>query len=277
VHHGGWAGGYSAYYAQLPEKKLSVIVMGNHTDFFTDLDVDNKDGGLTHNILKLLIGYEEESINDDKSGIQDGNKSAETNIDQAESDLDLSGKYMEPLSSCVWEIRKENRFYYIDDCSGNVTKILYYGNGIFKSADGRQVYTVFQNNEHIPECIRLQDGNINRTFYPFYTDKINISELKAYEGKYFCEKLGVAYNVKIDKSKLFISNENRQNNALDFYYMPAIKDTFICEHPNKYISYYCTTFNRNSDNDIISFSYRDNQKTLRENFVFMKMSCNKLK
>ena len=83
----------------------------------------------------------------------DENKSAETNICQIELDLYLSGKYMEPLSSCIWNIRKENESYYIEDCSGNVTKIIYYGNGIFKSADKRQVYTVLQNNIHIPKCI----------------------------------------------------------------------------------------------------------------------------
>ena len=181
VHHGGSAGGYSAYYTQLPEKKLSVIALGNHTNFYHDLDVCNKDGGLTHSILKLLIGNEDGRANKVEIGNEDGNESAEANIH----------------------------------------------------------------------------------------DKINASKLKAYEGSYRCEKLGVTYNVKIDNDKLFISNENRQNSNLDLYYTPASRDTFISV-PNKYIHYYCTTFSRDSNNEITSFSYRDDNETLQEKFVFVK-------
>ncbi|WP_263484317.1 serine hydrolase [Clostridium sp. FP1] len=265
IQHGGCAGGYSAYYALLPEKKLSVIVFGNHTGFFHDIDVCNEDGGLTHGILKLLIGYEDEKASEDE------NESAETNINQAEFDLDLSGKYMDPISSCIWNIRKKKDTYYVDDYLGNSTKIFYYGDGVFKSVDKSKTYTVVENNKHISEGIQLHSGKIDRTFYPFCGEKIDNSELKVYEGSYYCENLGVSYNVMVDNHKLFISNENRHNNALDLYYTPAIRDTFISA-PNNYIPYYCTTFSRDANNEIISFSYRDDEETLRENFVFVKMA-----
>jgi len=264
VHHGGLAGGYSAYYAQLPEKKLSVIVLANHTNLYHDIDLLNEDGGLTNSVLKLLIGYVGESDSKEE------NESAETNINQVEFDLDLSGKYMDPISSCIWNIIKKNNTYYVEDYSGNSTKIYYYGDGVFKSVDKKKIYKVVKNDKHLLECIQLLYGKIDRKFYPFCGEKIDDSELKVYEGSYYCEKIGVSYNVKIDNDKLFISNENRHNNAVDLYYTPAIRDTFISV-PNKYIPYYCMTFSRDSNNEIISFSYRDDEETLRENFVFVKM------
>lgn len=244
-----------------------MIVFGNHTGFFHDIDVCNEDGGLTHGILKLLIGYEDEKASEDE------NESAETNINQVEFDLDLSGKYMDPISSCIWNIRKKKDTYYVDDYLGNSTKIFYYGDGVFKSVDKSKTYTVVENNKHIPEGIQLHSGKVDRTFYPFCGEKIDNSELKVYEGSYYCEKLGVSYNVMVDNQKLFISNENRHNNALDLYYTPAIRDTFISA-PNNYIPYHCTTFSRDANNEIVSFSYRDDEETLRENFVFVKMGIN---
>ena len=89
-------------------------------------------------------------------------------------------------------------------------------------------------------------------------------------GSYRCKKLDVSYNVKIHDGKLFIRNENLHNNALDLYYTHAIKDTFISDH-NSHIGNYCTTFSRDSNNEIDSFLYRDDTQTLRENFIFMKI------
>lgn len=184
VHHGGWAGGYSAYYAQLPEKKSSVIVLGNHTDFMYDLDFAFKNGGLTESILKLLIGYE------NKDGSREENKS--DNIGQSEIDSKLP-------------------------C------------------------------EHI-----------------------NASQLKFYEGSYCCEKLNVSYNVKVDNGKLFVSNNNLHNNAMDLYYTFANKDVFISDN-NSYNGNRHITFMRGSDNGIVSFSYGDDEQNLRGNFMFVKI------
>lgn len=262
VHHGGWAGGYSAYYAQLPEKKSSVIILGNHTDFMYDIDFGFKNGGLTESILKLLIGYENERDNTEEKQYD--------NINLIEFDFNLSGEYIDQESSCLWNITKKNGIYYVEDSLGNSTKILYYGNSVFKSADKEKIYTVVQNNKQIIECIKLQDGGVDSMYYPFYREKIDASELKIYEGSYRCEKLNVSYNVKIHDGKLFIRNENLHNNALDLYYTHAIKDTFISDF-NSHIGNYCTTFSRDLNNKIVSFSYRDNTKTLRENFIFMKI------
>jgi len=262
VHHGGWAGGYSAYYAQLPEKKSSVIILGNHTDFMYDLDFGFKNGGLTESILKILIGYENERYTTEEK--QPDN----INLNQIEFDLNLSGEYIDQESSCLWNITKKNGIYYIEDSLGNSTKILYYGDSIFKSTDKEKTYTVLQNNKHIIECIKLQDLEVCSMFYPFYREKLDMSQLKIYEGIYCCEKLDVSYNVKIHDGKLLIRNENLHNNSLDLYYTHAIKDTFISDY-NSYIGNYCITFNRDSNNEIASFSYRDDTQTLRENFIFI--------
>lgn len=263
VHHGGAAGGYSAYYGQLTDKKVSAIILGNHTDFVFDLDIGFKNGGLMESILKLIIGYKEESNNKDEK------KSDEININKMEFDIDLSGKYMDPATSQILSIREKNNVYYVEDHLGSITKIYYYGNDIFKSEDKEKTYTIVRSNKQMPECIRLQQGKADRTYHSFYREKIDASELKTYEGSYYCEKLGVAYNVKADNDKLFVSNENLHNNALDLYYTPAIKDTFISV-PNEYIPYYCITFSRDSKNEITSFSYRDDGQTLIENFKFVK-------
>ena len=262
VHHGGWAGGYSAYYAQLPEKKSSVIILGNHTDFMYDFGFKN--GGLTEGILKLLIGYENERDNTEEK------QSDNINLNQIEFDLNLSGEYIDQESSCLWNITKKKDIYYVEDSLGNSTKILYYGDSVFKSADKEKTYTVVQNNKQIIECVKLQDGGAWSVYYPFCREKIDASKLKIYEGSYRCEKLNVSYNVKIHDGKLFIRNENLHNNALDLYYTHAIKDTFISDH-NSHIGNYCTTFSRDLNNEIVSFSYRDYTKTLRENFIFMKI------
>lgn len=262
VHHGGWAGGYSVYYAQLPEKKSSVIILGNHTDFMYDLDFGFKNGGLTERILKILIGYENERDNTEEK------ESDNINSDQIEFDLNLSGEYIDQESSCLWNITKKKGIYYVEDSLGNSTKILYYGDSIFKSTDKEKTYTVVQNNKHIIECIKLQDVEACSMFYPFYREKLDVSQLKIYEGIYSCEKLDVSYNVKIHEGKLLIRNENLHNNALDLYYTHAIKDTFISDY-NSHIGNYCTTFSRDLNNEIASFSYRDYKQTLRENFKFI--------
>jgi hypothetical protein len=49
-----------------------------------------------------------------------------------------------------------------------------------------------------------------------------------------------------------------------------VKDTFICDY-NIYTGNYCITFGRDSNNEIASFSYRDDAQTLRENFIFEKI------
>ena len=113
-------------------------------------------------------------------------------------------------------------------------------------------------------------GEVSREFYPIYREKVDASRLKIYEGNYCCEKLGVSYNVKIDNGKLYIRNENLHNNALDLYYTLAVNDTFICEY-NGYTGNYCITFNRDLNDEIASFSYRDDAQTLRENFIFVKI------
>lgn len=174
VHHGGWAGGYSAYYAQLPEKKSSVIILGNHTDFMYDLDFGFKNGGLTESILKILIGYDNERDNTEEK------QSDNINLNQIEFDLNLSGEYIDQESSCLWNITKKNGIYYIEDSLGNSTKILYNGDSIFKSTDKEKTYTVVQNNKHIIECIKLQDLEACSMFYPFHREKLDMSELKIY-------------------------------------------------------------------------------------------------
>ncbi len=262
VQHGGSAGGYSAYYVQLPEKKSSVIILGNHTDFYSEY-VDSKDA-LIENILKLFIGYEEEREN------RSDKEADEINTSQMELDLDLSGEYIDQVSSHIWNITKKNGIYYVEDFLEGSTKIFYYGNGVFKSVDRKKTYTVVQNNKQIIECIKLQEVEACSMFYPFYREKVHASQLKIYEGSYCCEKLGVSYNVKINNGKLFIRNENLHNNALDLYYTLAVKDTFINDY-NSYVGNYCITFNRDLNNEIASFSYRDDEQTLRENFVFVKI------
>lgn len=77
-------------------------------------------------------------------------------------------------------------------------------------------------------------------------------------------------NVKIDNVKLFVSNNNLHNNALDLYYTFATKDTFISDN-NRYNGNRRITFSRNSNNEIVSFSYGDDEQNLRENFIFMKI------
>lgn len=262
VHHGGSAGGYSAYYVQLPDKKSSAIVLGNHTDFYSEyVDPQN---GLMVNILKLFIGYEDEKENRSEK------ESDKLNINQMELNFDLSGEYIDQMSSCIWNISKKDGIYYVEDSLEGNTKILYYGNGVFKSADNEKTYTVVQNNKQIIDCIKLQDGEVCSIFYPFYREKVDASKLEIYEGSYCCEKLGVSYNVKIHDGKLFIRNENLHNNALDLYYTLAVKDTFINDY-NSYVGNYCITFNRDANNEIASFSYRDDAQTLRENFIFAKI------
>jgi hypothetical protein len=268
IQHGGWAGGYSAIYARLPEMKTSVIIFGNHTDFMYDIDYD-ADGGLTHNILRLIIDGNEESNKHNRILIESEKKPEVSMV--YHPDFEISGKYMDPVSSRVLDIKNENESFHIKDYLTGDEQVIYHGNGIFKSEDGNKVYEVFLNANNLPESIQLREGEISSKFYPFIRDKSYASELKDYEGDYCCSSLGVTYHVKADKDKLFISNNNRQNNALDLYYTPAIKDTFISV-PNKYIAYYCTTFYRDSDNRIISFSYRDDEKTLREKFKFTKIS-----
>lgn len=263
VHHGGSAGGYSAYYAQLPEKQSSVIILGNHTDFYSEY-VDTNDA-LIVNTLKLLIGYEDEKENRSEK------ESIEIDQRQMEFPRDLSGEYIDQVSVCLWKITKNNNFYYIKDSLGNSTKIFYHGNGIFKSADKEKTYTIMLSSKHAIECIKLQDAGAESIFYPFHREKVHDSKLKIYEGSYLCEKLGVSYNVKINDGKLFLSNENLHNNALNLYYTLAVNDTFICDY-NTYTGNYCITFNRDSNNEITSFSYRDDAQTLRENFKFVK--CN---
>lgn len=262
VQHGGSAGGYSAYYVQLPGKKSSAVVLGNHTNFYSEyVDPEN---GLMVNILKLLTGYEvERKATEEK-------EADEANPCQMELDFDLSGEYLDQVSICIWNINKKNGIYYVKDSLGYSNKIFYYGKGVFKSADGEKNYTVVKNNKQTIECIKFEEGEVHREFYPIYREKVDASQLKIYEGSYCCEKLGVSYNVKIHNGKLYIRNENLHNNALDLYYTLAVNDTFICEY-NEYIGNYCITFNRNLNNEIASFSYRDDAQTLRENFIFVKI------
>lgn len=176
---------------------------------------------------------------------------------------------MDSVSSCIWDITKKNDVYNVKDYPEGSTEILYYGEGIFKSADKEKTYTVIKNDKDI-ECIHLQDGKSEKTYYPFCSDNTDASKLKVYEGSYYCNKLGVSYNVKAYDNKLFIKNGNLHNNAVDLYYTHALKDTFISV-PNSYIDYYCVTFNRDNSNQITSFSYRDDAQSLREKFVFVRM------
>lgn len=262
VQHGGAAGGYSAYYVQLPDKKSSAIVLGNHTDFYSEY-VEPKNG-LMANILKLFIGYEDERENNKNR------EAEEIKNNQMKYDLDLSGEYIDQVSSLIWNIAKKNGIYYVEDSLGNTNIIFYCGKGVFKSENEEKTYTVVLNNKQIIECIKLQEVEACSVFYPFYREKIDSSQLKIYEGSYCCEKLGVLYSIKIDNGKLFIRNENLHNNALDLYYTLAIKDTFIIDN-NSYIRNYCITFNRDLNNEIDSFYYRDDAQSLRENFIFMKI------
>lgn len=82
IHHGGSVGGYSAYYAKLPENKLSVIIFGNHTDFVYDLDIGFKNGGLTQSIVEFMTGYQAEKSNTyemDSLGERNNTNEKETN------------------------------------------------------------------------------------------------------------------------------------------------------------------------------------------------------
>lgn len=90
VHHGGLAGGYSAYYAQLPEKKSSVIVLGNHTDFYSQY-VDSENA-LIINILNLLTESE------NKITATKEQKPDNINAAQIEFNRDLSGEYINDFS-----------------------------------------------------------------------------------------------------------------------------------------------------------------------------------
>ena len=60
IHHGGSAGGYSAYYIQIPELKTSVITLGNHSDFVYEMDIGFKNNNLLERVLRLLLGQNSE-------------------------------------------------------------------------------------------------------------------------------------------------------------------------------------------------------------------------
>ena len=262
VQHGGSAGGYSAYYVQLPEKNSSVIVLGNHTDFYSEYV--NPENGLVINILKLLAGVQDKGKTEENKGAQ------EERILEIKHDFNLCGQYLDEVSSSILRINKKDESYYAEDSLGNSNKIFYCGENIFKSADEKKKYIIVQNIEQNIEYIKYEDEGNHKEFYPFYRKETDESRLKAYEGSYYCEKLGVSYNVKIHDGKLFLKNENLHNNALDLYYTLAVNDSFICDY-NCYVGDYCITFKRDLNNEITSFFYRDDAGTLRENFVFVKV------
>lgn len=259
VYHGGWAGGYSAYYAQLPEMKSSLIILGNHTDF--EYDFGYKNGGLTENILKLLIEYKDNEREKESDNI---------NLKPQKCDLNLCGKYINQESCCLWNITKKNDNYYIEDSLWNNTEIFYVGNNTFKSKDKEKIYAAVQNNNHNIEYIELWEGNDKSIFYPCYKNKIDEEKLKLYEGSYYCKKLHVSYSIEAYEGRLFVRNENFHNNALDIYYINAIEDTFISDN-NSYMGKVCITFSRDLNKKIVSFSYRDDELTLRENLKFIKI------
>lgn len=254
ISHGGWAGGYSSYVDRIMEKNLSVVILGNHTDIFQYIDVYKESNGITDKIVRRILDIEpsktEFSVNRDRKPDK-----------KVQCGVDIMGKYQCGSNSFIWEIKRLNDDFSIRQNFGHEFTVYYSGNNTFISDNN----IMFSFNPK-DKSIIVTAGSEKFIYTPFIENEIDLSE---YAGSYHNEALNLTFCVSILPEKLSVTNQNRHNTAIDLEYSPTVKDSFIAH--STYIRYYCISFQRNENNDIISFVYRDDEPTGRENFIFKKI------
>lgn len=257
VAHGGWSGGYSCFIDRVLSKGISIIVLANHTDIYNDIEVFDGSDGIIDKILSAVIKDEKPDQKATISGFDFGSKA---------DIVPFIGKYQNTHNSIIWEICYEDNRLIIKENFGHKINIERLDNKTFMTENNEVIHVNVYSDGKYSLAVEKADST-HDIFQAFINRDLTPHELDEYVGIYENAPLNEAYRVSALHSKLYFENVNRHHTALDLCFEPTIKDYFLTK--NDYIPYYCVTFHRDQSGAVKSFSFRDDEKTMRENFMFV--------
>ncbi len=260
--HGGSAYGWSSAIYRIPEQRFSVICLGNHTSLFDQIEVYPESRGLLDQVAELMV-----------SGYRVGPEPEPTIGSSAVSDLpawcaELAGEYQNPKDSWLWQIT-------LDD--GRLRVRENYSTSFELEAEQDETCHDRSGSllvRAVRDCGRVTGLRVQRcgqtSFYHRFLTGLDEQALGEYAGDYRCQRLDAGFSVGVQDGALRLLNHNRHNTGIDLSYRPTIRDSFLASAP-PYCLWYCITFQRDCTGQVVSFAYRDDEGSKRENLVFTRM------
>lgn len=260
AYHGGSANGWSSAIYRIPEQRFSVICLGNHTSLGGQIGVNPGSYSLLDRVAELVItGYH---ARPDVSSEVDA-----TVAETAQGYSELAGEYQDPDNSWLWHITLEDGKLKVRENYFTEFELKPVSDDTCEGPTGSlRVHLVREHGQ----VTRLQarHGEKASIYYRFLRG-ISQEALNEYAGDYYCYRIMTGFSVSVEAGRLKLRNHNRRNTGIDLNYRPTIKDNFVGSAP-PYCTWYCITFQRDQQGRVVSFTYRDDEGSRRENLVFMK-------
>ncbi len=258
--HGGFDNGWSSFMHRIPEKRCTVACLANHTNSFWPLEVWSDSYSLPEQVMEIVL--DDFRISSRPSSDKDKKDSA-----PAGDFAGVLGRYQDPSDSWLLQIEAREGRATADLGYGRVLELIQVKEAEYQSADSEVTFT-FENGKDCPRLI-MREKHRRKVFHRFL-GPLGREKLSEYQGEYRCEAIRTSYNISAQGHGLLTRNQNRRHNALDFFWSPTIRDTFLAEYP-PYCPFYCIAFNRDEAGRVISFVFRDDEERGRENLLFKKV------
>lgn len=260
IYHGGWANGYSCQMLQIPDRRVSVICLGNHTSFFEEIEVWRGGISKVDRLAALLLGKE---TTEPAEPVKPEMYCIESTFPN------LYGFYQDPESSWIWEVKHGTKGLTVVQNYSSEFHLTQTAQDTFTGPNGLE-YRVGRTENRDVFCFSTVKDGKEHIYYRFLNRPLTPEEAVVYAGEYLCPRMSVTYRVCPERDGLRLTNIDHHNTAVNFLYKPTIRDSFIAQYP-PYVNWYCISFQRDNTDQVVSLTYRDDEGSGRENLVFSKL------
>lgn len=260
--HGGSNTGYSAALLRLPDLRISVICLGNHTALYERLDVYPGSHSLLEQLAALLAGPAWDWPEEGQPPAPD----IEPATEGASPYADYAGMVQDPVSAWFWQVTPTAQGLMVEQNMAARFELRPTGENTFAGPGG--LACAFEREGGMIRRIVAQQEGQERVYFPFLT-ATDPAQLAEYAGLYTCDRLHTAYTVQVQGNGLLLQNTDRRRTGVDFFYAPTVRDSFMARYP-PYAPWHAITFRRDEGGRVCGFVFRDDEPSGRERLVFVR-------
>ena len=238
LEHNGLAYGNMSYMCRFPNQKLGIVFVSNLTQF----PARGKALEIADLFLKNDISVDQNATEQTPNG----NASSQY--------ISMKKKQLEAFTGNYWEVHElyARRIYLRDDTlryerqPGNESPIVPIGENRFRMlTPGNNLILHFKHEGSKKQMTLTINDSYSYHFENYTPAGYTMEELKNLTGSFFCEKLGVVYDLKIKNGSLVAEHIVQ----VDKVFQPVTKDHFTS--PTWYFS--SIKFERNASGDVTGF------------------------